>query len=532
MTKVLVTGELHPIAIELMRKEGLEVDVHALLEEDKIIEIIKNYQGIVTRSQTAVNKSIIDAGVQLKVIGRAAIGVDNIDVDYATKKGVLVVHVPSDNVVSAAEHTIALLLSAIRNLGAAGALLKSGKWSRKEFVGSELLNKKLGIIGLGKVGSHVAKIAHAFGMDIYAYDPYISKEKFEKHHAIKVDNLNDLLTQVDILTIHTPKTKTTLGMLDYLNLKEMKQGSVLINCARGGIVDEDALFRLLNEGHIAKAGIDVFAQEPIINHPLFSHPNCVCTPHLGASTIEAQFRVGRTIAKQMVKALKNQVVDHPVNMPLVEGEIFPHSRAFCSLAEKMGCIASQLTKFNPSFMRMIISGKDLGDQSDLLKAAYFKGFFQNSTEARVNYINSAQIALDRNLNLEMIKDPLHETYSHLLKIEIYGDGEPVTLSGTVFATKSRIVELSGYSMDIEPEGNMLLIKNQDVPGMIGFVGGLLGDHKINIARWELGRKKQGGEALSFLLLDQVIDDEIKVKLTDHESIIQVTSLDLSFNDEN
>ncbi|MCJ8345020.1 phosphoglycerate dehydrogenase [bacterium] len=531
MTNVLVTGELHPIAIELMRKEGLQVDVQPLLTEDKIVEILGKYQGIVTRSQTAVNQRVIDAGNQLKVIGRAAIGVDNIDVDYATKKGVLVVHVPSDNVVSAAEHTIALLLSAVRNIGAAGALLESGKWSRKEFIGSELLNKKLGIIGLGKVGSHVAKIAHAFGMEIFAYDPFISKEKFEKHHAIKVDHLNELLKEVDVLTIHTPKTKTTLGMLDYLNLKEMKQGSVLINCARGGIVDEDALFRLLNEGHIAKAGIDVFAEEPVINHPLFTHPNCVCTPHLGASTVEAQFRVGRTIAKQMVKALKNKVVDHPVNMPLVEGELFTHSRAFCSLAEKMGFITAQLTKFNPSFMRMVVSGKNLGDQADLLKAAYFKGFFQNSTEARVNYINSAQIPIDRNLNLEIIKDPLHETYSHLLKIEIYGDGEPVTMSGTVFATKSRIVELSGYSMDIEPEGHMLLIKNQDVPGMIGFVGGLLGDHQINIARWELGRKQQGGEALSIVLLDHKISDEVKQKLIDHESIIQVTPLNLSSDDE-
>lgn len=531
MTKVLVTGELHPIAVELMRKEGLEVDVHPLLSEEKIIEIIGDYQGILTRSQTAVNQNVMDAGTQLKTIGRAAIGVDNIDVDYATKKGIMVVHVPSDNVVSAAEHTIALLLSTIRNIGAAGELLKSGKWSRKEFMGSELLDKHIGIIGLGKVGSHVAKIADAFGMKISAYDPYISKEKFEKHNAKRVDNLNDLLTQVDVLTIHTPKTKKTLGMLDYLNLKEMKQGAVLINCARGGIVDEDALFRLLEEGHIAKAGVDVFAQEPVTNHPLFSHKNCVCTPHLGASTVEAQFRVGRTIAKQMVKSLKNKVVDHPVNMPLVEGEIFPHSRAFCSLAEKMGCIASQLTKFNPSFMRFVISGKDLGDQSDLLKAAYFKGFFQNSTEARVNYINSAQIAIDRNLNLEIVKDPLHETYSHLLKIEIYGDGEPVTLSGTVFATKSRIVELSGYSMDIEPEGNMLMIKNQDVPGMIGFVGGLLGEHEVNIARWELGRKRLGGEALSIVLLDNEISDEIKNKLTSHKSIIQVTPLNLSGDED-
>jgi len=525
MYKVLVTAQLHPIALELMKREGLELDVKPLLPKEEIIKIISSYHGIVTRSDTAVDKDILDKGTSLKVVGRAAIGIDNIDVEHATRRGILVVHVPADNVVSAAEHTFALLLAAMRNICAAANSLKEKKWNRNEFNGFELREKTLGIIGLGKVGSNVATIASGFGMKLLAYDPYISKEKFEKFSSQRVGSLVELLNRSDIVSIHTPKTRETIGMLDYLSLKEMKQGAVLINCARGGIVDEEGLVRILDEGHLSRAGIDVFDQEPCEGNPLHFHPKCVCTPHLGASTVEAQSRVGKTIAAQMAKALKKGIVDYPVNMPLVEGELFGVSRGFCSLAEKMGRLARQLTSFQPSLMRMIVCGSDLGDQIAILKAAYFKGYFEGATEERVNYVNSVKISENHGMKMEVNKDPLHETYSRLLRIEIYGDGSPVSLSGTLFAQRSKIVEVNGYPMDIVPEGIMLLLRNQDKPGVIGFVGGVLGNSGVNIARWELGRKEVGGEALGLLKLDTHVPKEALQELADYDGITEVKELD-------
>ena len=525
MYKVLVTGQLHPIALELMKREGLELDVRPLLPREEILKIIADYHGIVTRSETAIDEELINYGRSLKVIGRAAIGVDNIDIDHATRKGVLVVHVPSDNVVSAAEHTFALMLAAMRNIYPAAAKLRENVWNRSDFNGFELSGKTLGIIGLGKVGSNVATIASGFGMSLLAYDPYIAKEKFEKFHARRASSLVDLLNQADIVTIHTPKTRETIGMLDYLSLKEMKQGAILINCARGGIVDEDGLVRILDEGHLSRAGIDVFEKEPCEGHPLHFHPHCVCTPHLGASTVEAQSRVGKTIAAQMVKALKKGIVDFPVNMPLVEGELFGVSRGFCSLAEKMGRLARQLISFQPSLMRMTVCGSDLGDQVAILKAAYFKGYFEGTTEERINYVNSVKISENQGMKFEITKDPLHETYARLLKVEIYGDGSPVSLSGTLFAQRSKIVEVNGYPMDIVPEGIMLLLRNRDKPGVIGFVGGVLGNNGVNIARWELGRKELGGEALGILKLDTNVPKGALQELSDYDGIMEVKELD-------
>ncbi|MBT3784286.1 phosphoglycerate dehydrogenase [bacterium] len=529
MFKVLVTAHLHPIALEMMKREGLQLEVKPLLPKEEILKVISEFHGIVTRSDTAVDQEILDAGSSLKVVGRAAIGIDNIDVDHATKKGVLVVHVPADNVVSAAEHTFALLLGAVRNVTTAGLRLQEKIWNRKEFDGLELRDKTLGIVGLGKVGSNVANIASGFGMNLIAYDPYISREKFEKFSAKKANSLKELLNCADMVTIHTPKTRETMGMFDYLSLKEMKPGSVLVNCARGGIVDEESLLRVLDEGHLLRAGIDVFEEEPCVGNPLHFHPHCICTPHLGASTVEAQSRVGKTIAVQMAKALKNGVVDYPVNMPLVEGELFAVSRGFCSLAEKMGRLARQLITFQPSLMRMSVCGKDMGDQFDILKAAYFKGYFEDTTEERVNYVNSVKIAENHGLKFEAIKDPLHETYSTLLKIEVYGDGPPVSLSGTLFAQRSKIVEINGYPMDIVPEGTMLLIRNEDRPGVIGFVGGVLGKNGVNIARWELGRKELGGEALGLLKLDERIPSTALKELEDYEGITEVKELDFSLH---
>lgn len=527
MKKVLVTGELHPIALEIMKKEGLALDVRPLLSQDNIVEIIGDYEGLVTRSQTPVTKALIDAGCRLEVIGRAAIGIDNIDVDHATRKGLLVVNVPADNVVSAAEHTFALMLATMRNVTKAGESLKQGRWERSPFQGWELRHKTLGIIGLGKVGGHVAQIARGFDMKVIAYDPYISKERFEKLGVRKLDEIKSLLQNADVVSIHTPRTSETRGMLDYLTLCEMKPQSILINCARGGIADEDAILRLLEEGHLLRAGIDVFDTEPVVDHPLHIHPNCVCTPHLGASTEEAQERVGRTIALQIAKALSGRVVDHPVNMPLVEDELFKFSRGYCSTVEKMGRLCRQLVSFNPSFLRMHVCGKDLGEAMDLLKAAFFKGYFQGTSEQNVNYINSLKIAEQRGLDLEAIKDPLHDSFSHLIRVEIYGDGEPVTVSGTMFGDKSRIVELNSYPMDIGPEGIMLLIRNQDRPGVIAGVAGLLGSANVNIARWELGRKEAGGQALGLVKLDQKVPPEILSKIAELSNIVQVRQIDLS-----
>ncbi len=506
--KVLITDTLHPIAKEILRREGVEVEERLLISKEELVEILPSFPAIITRSQTGVDRDVIDAGSQLKVIGRAAIGVDNIDLEYATSKGVLVVNVPSDNVVSAAEHTFALLLASIRNILPAAEKLKEGQWSRAEFEGLELEGKRLGIIGLGKVGSHVARIAHGFGMRILAYDPYIATEKFSRFHAERVPQLLDLIRNCDILTVHTPKTKETLGMLDYLNLKEMKPGGVVVNCARGGIIDEEALARLLDEGHIRGAGVDVFAKEPAPGHFLHQNPRCVCSPHLGASTEEAQFRVGRTIALQIVKALKGEVVDHPVNMPFVEKHIYSSMRPLCVLAEKIGKACRQLVSFNPAFGRMEVYGTDPEAQTSLLEAAFLKGFLENRSDERVNYINSIQIARQMGLRLDSSRSGTHDTYSQFLRFEIFGDGAPVRVAGTIFGKeRPRIVELNGYSLEWDPEGIALVIRNMDKPGVIGRVGTLLGEHGINIARWELGRREQGGEAMAFITLDDAPDSK-------------------------
>ncbi|MBW7876034.1 MAG: phosphoglycerate dehydrogenase [Candidatus Cloacimonetes bacterium] len=527
MTKILITDTIHNIGVEILRREGFEIVEKPMIEKQDLLKIIPQFPAIITRSQTGVDKDVIDAGVNLKVIGRAAIGVDNIDLDYATKKGILIVNVPSDNVISAAEHTFALLLAGARNLPAAASLLNSGKWSRKEFEGVELYDKSIGIIGLGKVGSHVAKIAAGFGMKILAYDPYIASDKFERFGAKRVGQLMDLIRSVDILTVHTPKTSETVGMLDYLNLKELKRGSIVINCARGGIIEEEGLLRLVDEGHIRVAGVDVFAKEPAPAHPMHTHKGFVCTPHLGASTEEAQYRVAKTMAIQMIKALKGEIVDHPVNMPFVEQSLFPAARSYCVLAEKMGRVAQQLTDFNPSFGRMQIVGMELHDQKDLLVAAFFKGYFEGHSDQRVNYINSVKIARDMGLELQISVENTHDTYTHLLKVEIYGDGSPFRVAGTIFGReKPRIVELNGYPLDWEPEGFALVVRNRDKPGVIGRLGTTLGEYAINIARWELGRKEIGGEALAVISTDQLVDSTCLSLLKQSQDILSVTSIRL------
>jgi D-3-phosphoglycerate dehydrogenase len=508
-TKVLITDSLSEEGIKILNREGFEVKMDSSLDGESLRKEIPGYDALIIRSGTTVTGDIIENAKNLKIIGRAGVGVDNVDIEAATRKGIIVMNVPAGNTISACEHTWAVMLGAMRSVPAAHQALREGRWDKKKYKGTELYGKILGVIGLGKIGFEVAKRAVSFGMEILVYDPFVSEEAAKELKA-RVVELDELLKGSDVITIHTPVNEKTRNLINADTLLKMKKSAFLINCARGGIVDEKALAEAVKNKTIRGAAVDVYEKEPSTDSPLFSVDGVVHTPHLGASTAEAQERVAIEIVKQVAEYLKNGRIVNAVNItgakvdPMLEG-----------LAEKLGVMCGQL--FSRLTKRMIINYKGrTKEEEEALTRSVLKGYLSQFNEG-INFVNASLAAQEK--GIEVVRQS--ETGKDLAEeIGISLDKE-LKIAGAVIGGISRLRGVNGYILDIPLSGNLLIIKNTDRPGVIGHIGTVLGEYGINIANMEVGRKSAGGQAVTVIGVDQEVSAEVMDKLKDFEYIEDV-----------
>jgi D-3-phosphoglycerate dehydrogenase len=504
--KILISDDIAQEGIDILNQE-YQVDVKTKLREDELVEIIGSYDALVVRSATKVTAKIMENS-NLKVIGRAGVGVDNIDLEAATKKGILVVNAPEGNTTAASEHTIALLMALARNIPEAVRSLKNKVWDRKRFMGIELNGKTLGVVGLGRIGREVAKKAIGLGMNILAYDPYIIKQQVE-NIDIKVVDLDTVLKEADFITFHVPLTKSTYHMVGEKQFSMMKDSVMLINCARGGIIDEEALYEALKSGKVAGCALDVFEKEPPLESPLLDLPNLIATPHLGASTQEAQVSVAVDVAKDVIRALKGEMVKNPVNMVHIRPEEYSEIRPFVDLAEKMGSFYTQLRNGRISEVEMIYTGKIERMDVKMITTAGIKGILSNILQTPANLVNAPFLARERGIKIIEKKINQEQDAPGVVTMKVTTDKGVGSVTGTVQANADeRIVAVDEYKIDLIPRGNILLTFHRDRPGIVGKVGTLLGKNDINIAYMQLGRKSYRGEALMALGVDENLPDDI------------------------
>ena len=490
MYRVLITGAIHSVGIDMLKREPeVEVDFRPDLPYDQILEIIEHYHAIVTRSETSVTREMIDRGTSLKVIARAAVGVANIDVEYATEKGILVMNTPGKNTNSAAELAMALLLAAVRKLTQADASMRQLKWDRHRFQGIELMGKTIGIIGLGNVGHRMAKFCRGFDMSVLAYDPYIPDEVFERNRVTKAD-LKTVLAESDVISVHVPKNRETTGMIGADHIAKMKPGVVLVNAARGGIIQETALLDALKSGHVAAAGIDTWDAEPPSENPFHELSQVVMAPHIGASTQEAQMRVAETVAAQLPRALRGEVVDYPVNMPQIRmlegGDVMT---SYTVLAEKLGLFAAQFLDFQPKRLELMYRGSIGRHDCTLLRLAFLKGYLIDKLDY-VSYVNADLRAQSSGLIVAETEDPGFTDFESAIKC-IFTDGErDFTIGGVVFAgPHPRISLVDDFPFEIEPEGTFLAIRSRDRLGVVSSMAGVLDEHRIQIRQFAFSHSK-------------------------------------------
>ncbi len=520
--RVLVADPISEDAVALMRKEGLEVDVKPDISHEELIKIIPEYDGLIVRSRTKVTKEVIEAGKRLKIIGRAGVGVDNIDLKTATEKGIIVVNAPGGNTISAAELTIGLILAVARKIPQADRSVKEGKWERKKFMGTELRGKTVGIIGLGRIGYEVAKRLRAFDVNIIAYDPYVSEER-AKDVGAKLVSFEELLKNSDIITIHVPKTKETENLISYEEFEMMKDGVIIINAARGGIVNEKALYEAIVKGKVAGAGLDVYEKEPPDpDNPLLKLDNVVTTPHIGASTKEAQLSVGMIIAEEFINFAKGLPVKNAVNLPKVGPEDYQYLLPFMELAEKMGKIAVSRLKGQFRQVKVTYRGRIAGKNTEFVTRALLKGILSYILGDSVNLVSALPIARDRGIIVEEAKTEDVEHYESLIEVSVE-DGRGIYLAGTCFGDEPRILMIDKYKVDFVPRGHYIISLHEDKPGVIGRVGTLFGKHNINIAGMIVGRYGgRGGIQLMLLLVDDPPGDEVLKKMVELDGIIDAT----------
>jgi D-3-phosphoglycerate dehydrogenase len=513
--KVLVTEKLAESAVELLEGE-FEVDVLLGLDQEELLETIGDYDGLIVRSATQVTAEVLGRAENLKAIGRAGIGVDNINVEAATKRGILVANAPASNTVAAAEHTLALMLAAARRIPAADSSLRKGEWNRSAFKGVEVSEKTLGLVGLGHVGTIVARGAAGMGMRVLAYDPYVSEDRMRSMNVERVESLDDIFAASDFVSLHVPRTPQTAGMVDADALEKMKPSAYLINVARGGIVDETALFNALKEGALAGAALDVFHKEPTTDSPLFALPNVVVTPHLGASTAEAQDRAGVTAAEQVAGALRGAVPMHAINAPVPVGEGAEFVAQFTGLCEALGSLLYQLTDHPGDTLRIEYRGEIAGYDTRLLDVSAQKGLLAPMVFEPLNYVNTPTLAKERGLHLETARVSESADYTSLVVLKVEGERGENVVSGTLVGPRHqpRLVEAMGFDMDIVPERHMLFIRNEDVPGMIGKLGTILGEHGINIGNMAVGRGVPGSRAAMAVTVDEPVPEGVLNALLD------------------
>jgi len=500
--KILVADSIAEEGMQSLRSYA-QVDVKTRLSSEQLKAVIGDYDALIVRSQTKVRAKIIEAGKKLKVIGRAGVGIDNIDVDAATRQGIVVVNAPTGNTVAAAEHTIALMLAMARNVPQANNRLKSGKWQREEMIGSELRNKILGIIGLGNVGSEVAKRAQAFEMRVVAHDPFVSKE-YAANLKVDMLPLDHLLKAADIISLHVPLTATTRNLIGSKQLEKLKTTARIINCARGGLVDEAAIVRAVKTGGIAGAAFDVFEKEPITDSPLFTEEKIIVTPHLGASTVEAQASIARDIADEVLAVLQGRFSKYAVNAPHIAPELAP----FMKVAATIGNLASQLMEGQIKSTHITYSGGVANYDCSTIKVALISGLLQQTSEETINLVNAGFIAAQRGLKISEEKEATCQNYSNLLTLDVNTNVGTTTISGTVRDSEIHIVQFNDFWMDIVPSGGYFLFCDHlDRPRLVGTIGNITGKADINISSMHLSRLQPRGKALMILALDESLGEE-------------------------
>lgn len=500
-----------------------EVDVKTGLREDEIIAIVDKYDALIVRSATKVTRRIIEAAARLKVIGRAGTGVDNIDVEAATERGIVVMNTPGANTIAAAEHAMAMLMSMARKIPQANASMKEGKWEKKKFMGVEIRNKVLGIIGIGRIGSYVAKMAQGLNMEVIAYDPYISEEAATSM-GIRLVSLDELLETADFVSVHTPLTSETKYLLNKERLLKMKKGAYLVNCARGGIVKEDDLYEVLVSGHLAGAALDVFEKEPVDpDNPLLKLDNVICTPHIGASTREAQEVVAIAIAQQIIDFFKRGIIKHAVNVPSIKPELIPKAEPYINLATKLGLMVSQIYEGRMEEVEVEYSGEVLEEGIyRALTAAALTGILKPILGNGVNMVNALYIAKQRGIKVVEKRSDSTEGYVSLIRIILKGEGKSVSVAGTLIKKDApRIVMVNQFPVEAEPTGYILYLTNYDRPGVIGRIGTILGNAGVNIAGMRLGRFKPGEMAVALINVDDPVPDEILEEIKKLPNIIDV-----------
>lgn len=526
MPKVLISDKMSPRAEQIFREQGLEVDVKTGLDPDALKAIIGEYDGLAIRSATKVTADILAAAEHLKVIGRAGIGVDNVDIPAASKQGVIVMNTPFGNTVTTAEHTIALMMSAARMIPQATASLKAGKWEKSRFEGVELYQKTLGVIGTGNIGSLVVERAHGLGMHVIAYDPYISKARADDLGVELVD-LDTLFARADFITIHTPLTDSTRNLINAANISKMKQGAIVINAARGGIVNEVDLYEALKSGKLRAAALDVFDVEPPKDNPLLDLDNFITTPHLGASTEEAQINVAIQVAEQISAFLLRGVVQNAVNIPAVAETELPVLQPYINLGERLGMVLGQLASSGLRRIEIEYAGEVSRLNTKPITTSIVKGVLQCMLPETINLVNAPFLARERGIEIEQSSREQAQELRSRIRVTLVMDQGSMEVAGTlVHGHQPRLVSINNMDLEMGLSGKVLYIANLDQPGLIGQLGTLLAEQGINIASFHLGRERPGGRAVSFVAVDTSLDKDVLEKLQKLPNVLEARMLTL------
>ena len=524
MPKVLIADKLSPVAVRIFEERGILPELRTGLSENELLAVIDRYDGIAVRSATRVTAAVLDAGApRLKVVGRAGIGVDNIDVEAATRCGVVVMNTPFGNAVTTAEHAIAMMFALARQIPAADRSTRAGKWEKSRFMGVELAGKTLGVIGCGNIGSIVAERAHALKMRVLVHDPFLSEERARALGVERV-SLDTLLERADFISLHTPLTEQTRNILSREALLRTRPGVRIVNCARGGLVDEQALYDLIRAGHVAGAALDVFATEPAKESPLFELEEVVVTPHLGASTTEAQEKVAIQIAEQMSDYLLYGAIVNALNMPAVSPEEAPRLTPYMKLAEQLGSFAGQLTETGLKSVTITFGGEAAALNTRPLVQIALQGLLRPVLET-VNMVSAPAVARARNIEVTTVEKENIEGYRTLMTVEVCTERGPREVSGTLFqGSEPRVVSIRGVPMEARLGPHMLYVRNRDRPGLIGALGTLLGDAGLNIATFHLGREKPGGDAVALVEVDQPIPEPLLERVRALPQVLQAKAL--------
>ncbi|HKJ71646.1 MAG TPA: phosphoglycerate dehydrogenase [Gammaproteobacteria bacterium] len=526
MPKVLISDKMSPKAEAVFQEHGIDVDVKTGLAPEELAEIIGEYDGLAIRSATKATKEIIEAADNLKVIGRAGIGVDNVDIPTASQKGVIVMNTPFGNTVTTAEHALSLMVSAARNIPQATASMKAGRWEKTKWGGVELYQKTLGVIGTGNIGSLVIERAHGLKMRVIAYDPFISQERADDL-GVELVELDDLFARADFMTIHTPLTNATKHLVNDAAFDKMKEGAILVNASRGGVVDEAALDRALSEGKIRGAALDVFEEEPVgEDHPLLKHDNFICTPHLGASTEEAQVNVAVQVAEQIADYLNKGIIQNAVNIPSVDEEEMPLLQPYLNLGERLGSILGQLAEGGLKRVDIEYAGEVSSLNHKPITTTILKGVLDPILPDSVNLVNAPLLAEQREIKVSETTKKQADEFTSRIRVTLATEKRSWTIDGVLVHGTPRVVELNGVELELVPDGRLIYMANRDEPGLIGRIGTALGEAGVNIGGFMLGREAPKGQAISFISVDQPVPEDVLNKIASEENILEVREVNL------